>query len=355
MSKYLSDENEVQLHFFAEFPKDCIKIQGVPAALQSIETTFRLSALERWPTSIILIWHACELLLRANLGLNINDEGVTSYRLQKKFYDLGDVTESLNTNVTKLRRLRNEIAHDGYSPKDDIECIKSYFGVGLAYADVLFKTLCKESMESIGRKTEGNSWFWDVLKDTKKVIHKKFQSGRKLGDALLPMIIASRRINQLGGLVHKDYFYRDVYTSRLEECFQDLAFDIRAAVGAKFAEEISNICNSEILFIPEFDCFGPCASEGSNVMTSLKIGEILGENNYKVEGINVIGCIECQYIITDPDVLDTFVFSKLTKSQKELLGHFKFSTCYDNAYSHYKVNNDHPEVKSLIEDICREK
>lgn len=341
------------LTFFVDFPEKQLKIPGVASALQSIESTFRIAGLERWPTMILLLWQSCELLLRANLGIR-TDENIEAIEMQKRFKDQTGISDSLHSQSMELRILRNRITHSGHSPKDDQESIKMYFGAGLAYTNFLIKTLIGEDMFQVGKKQGLNLWFWHLLSDVRKVVHNKIRKNKDVKDALLPLVIATKRINRFGGLVNDVWFTQDAYTSILTESFQDTEYEIRKVMGESMDKHLEKIgSNGEIIFLPEFSCIGECSSDEMNVMAACE-WEDRGDGDYKLTRINAIGCIVCRHMIIDTDVLDVLVFDRLSEKQKELIGYSEYPPAHDNYYQDY-VEEDSPRVKALLKEIRDER
>ena len=128
MSKNNGNKQLPILYFFDDFPEDYLGRDGIPAALQSAETAILLIAMGRWPAITGLIWQACELFLRAkytNPGETYRNKNLPNGKqLQERFFQHSNIlTESLNNKATNLRALRNQVIHEGYSPKFDDTCI----------------------------------------------------------------------------------------------------------------------------------------------------------------------------------------------------------------------------------------
>jgi len=349
----MTKNNLPTLTFFKGFPEKHLSTPGVAAALQTIETTFRMSVLERWPTMILLTWQSCELLLRANLGIQLR-ERIDAVELQEQFKSQTGITEDLHSSAMDLRKLRNRVVHSGFSPQDDEESLKMYFGPGLAYINCLIKALTGHEMFQIG-KTEGlHIWFWNLLYDVRKVVHKKNKQGKELRAAVLPLIIAAERINRFRGRVDDVLSTMDRYTFILQESFQDTEFRIRRTMGDWMSEELDALSSiNESIFLPEFSCMGVCDSDDLNILAKANF-ENKENGDYKLTKVNAIGCIVCGHVISDPELLEVFVFDRLSEKQKELIGYSEYPAAHDNGYQNY-IDDVSPRMTAIIKEIRDEK
>ena len=139
---------------------------GALSGLQSFETALMLISLGRWPSVIPLVWSACESLLRSKY----KDNDTEVWRLQEDYYgDNNGLVGDLHRKAKKFRRLRNDIQHSGYSPKDDPICMEVFFDTAIPYLEHLVKNVLDESL-SDSFKNERLPW---LLRKTRKAIANK--------------------------------------------------------------------------------------------------------------------------------------------------------------------------------------
>ena len=123
------------------FPDNFINQKGGIAAAQTFETIFYLIGSGRWVAVVTSMASCIELFLRAK-----HDEvDVSSSGLQKQMsqfeahIDEGTKKEILISQGKELRRLRNRIVHNGFSPKDDPEAISITFLSGWNYLEAVIE------------------------------------------------------------------------------------------------------------------------------------------------------------------------------------------------------------------------
>ncbi len=351
----IKKEDLPHLTFFTQFPKGHLSTPGVASALQNIEIAFRMAALRRWPAAMSLIWQSCELLLRVNLGIDLYDRTIEAHKMQDQFNKEKSLTMDLQNESGKFRQLRNQILHHGYSPKDDERCIEMYFGAGFAYCNRLVKELVGQDMIEIGRKENENCWFWDIFEDTRKVINKKVRKKLPLYPGLEPFVIVTNNINRMGGMVSKYYSPGDHNTLIWQEMFQDFEFDVRKRLGEEIKKELEEFGNEEIVFLPYFECFGRCNSMLESIVANI-VSEPRDDGNYDLLQINAIGCVDCQYVLSDPDTVKVFVFDRLSEKQKQLVGCSDYHTASDHSYQGLLLSaEEQPKSWALYEEIKKEK
>lgn len=337
-----------QLEFFIGMSEEYLQIEGFATALQNIETTLRMTQIRRWPACIALMWQSIELLLRISASKGPNDT-TDVFKLQEAFNSRCNMSEGLSKESHNLRRLRNEILHHGYSPKDDEECIRVFFGPGFAYIDKLISELTGESLIQIGRKETPNQWYWDIFEDTRKIINTKSRKKRQLSDGLLPICLAAERINRVGGKVSEHYYPGDTFNLSGGE-WDDVDYEIRAKVGQELAEEIQG-GSGEIVFIPGYKCFKRCDHFSETVIADFEWGEVKSDG-YEVLGVNAIACINCNYVITDSDTIQTMVWDRLSNTQIQILEAYDFLTAADTHYQGCSLSKEQsPKSHALYEKL----
>lgn len=347
-------ENELPvLTFFTHFPREHLSTPGVASALQNIETVFRMASLHRWPTALSLMWQSCELLLKVNLGIDLDDESAKAFEMQEQFNRAKGLTKGLNDESHSFRQLRNDILHQGYSPRDDEKCIEMYFGAGFAYLNRLVKELVGQDLIEIGRNERPNIWFWDLFEDTRKVIKKKVTKKVSLYPGLDPFLFAIKNINRTGGIVNKWISPGDHNTHVWRELDQDLEYDVRARLGEMLDKEIEEFGSDFSVFLPCFECFGRCWEEAIIARVDVEPRE---DGDYDLLKICAIGCVDCQYLISDPDTLKVIVFDRLSEKQKQLIGCADYDSASDDAYQGLLIDKERqPKSWALYEEIREEK
>ena len=130
------------LHFFRATPPDMLKNPPLASSLQSLETTFFLLSLERYPSALVSCVSAWESAIKAKLKIPPDDDRVSIARL------LGTIRESSaglrqfdRANLDSLRQTRNRIVHYGFSPHDDQECGRLLVETGLPFLTALYREL----------------------------------------------------------------------------------------------------------------------------------------------------------------------------------------------------------------------
>jgi hypothetical protein len=125
------------LHFFRNQPEYWPVNGTVISSLQSLETSFFLVALHRFPHALIVCTAAIESAMQAaDIGAKERDGFQELLRKARKrsegIEDFGD--DGLN----HLRVVRNRITHHGFSPRDDSETTDLYIRVALPFLSLGF-------------------------------------------------------------------------------------------------------------------------------------------------------------------------------------------------------------------------
>ena len=285
--------------FFFQYPEEALKKEGIASALQSFETTIMLIAYGRWPSIIPLMWGACEALLRVKYT-NKNHDAIT---IQNKFKSDSKLSDALNDSAHELRKLRNDISHKGYMPRDTPRCIKLYFMAGVPYLDCLLKDITGIGLfEKLYPKGKGG--VWDVFKDTRKVVTKKInKSGSSIEDALLFLILKVRET------------FSPTYIPRALEEIQDsdeeTLWITEARLKNTLIKHVKNDQNNDCFDLSDVSC--PVC--GSDVLASF-LWKGKGES-WCFDRLTPVGCYKCNYLVRDQDLIKTFFQVQLTE---ELIG-----------------------------------
>ena len=135
-------DNEPILIFFRNRPSNLLARPPLASSMQSLETVFILLSQFRYPHALVSINSAIEGAIKSFPN-----------RKKKKGNDfkslLNTVPPSASKNIAdfpdelakELRKARNDIAHYGFSPKDDNKSIDLIFRIGLPLLEICYKDL----------------------------------------------------------------------------------------------------------------------------------------------------------------------------------------------------------------------
>jgi len=112
------------------------------SSLQSLETTFLLLSLERYPSALVSCVSAWESAIKAKLKIPAEDH---KFPIAKALGEIREKTPSLmqfdRDLIDGLRRTRNRIVHYGFSPHDDQECGRLLLETGIPFLVALYREL----------------------------------------------------------------------------------------------------------------------------------------------------------------------------------------------------------------------
>lgn len=129
------------LHFFRARPENLTDHPPLASSLQSLETTFFLLALKRYPAALVSCASAWESAIKAKLAIVPSDR-VTLAALLETIRDAFPIlNEHGQTNIKVFREARNRIVHYGFSPKDDRVCAGHLVETGLPFLCALYREL----------------------------------------------------------------------------------------------------------------------------------------------------------------------------------------------------------------------
>ena len=132
---------EPTLLFFKESPSEWQASAELASSLQSVETSFFLTALGRHPHALSVIASAIESCLQAG-GIGAKNDGLQE-RIKKAKHAVHAIKVFPDEDLERLRDVRNRIVHRGFSPKDDSESVSIYISIALPLLQ-----LCYESLHS---------------------------------------------------------------------------------------------------------------------------------------------------------------------------------------------------------------
>lgn len=131
---------EPTLLFFRHRPEGWATSAYIASSLQSLESSFLLISLGRYPHALLVCASAIESCLQAaRIGPKEKD-GLQE--LVKKARKVSMVVAGFPIDLLdRLREKRNEIVHRGFSPKDDSESASLYLDVALPFLGLCYKEL----------------------------------------------------------------------------------------------------------------------------------------------------------------------------------------------------------------------
>lgn len=135
-----SSHESPTVQFFRATPPGLRDRPPLASSLQSLETTFFLLALERYPSALISCVSAWESAIKARLEIPSEEGGLPLAKT------LGMIREQLpelkrfdRAALDHLRMTRNQIVHYGFSPQDDQECARLLVETGFPFVSALYK------------------------------------------------------------------------------------------------------------------------------------------------------------------------------------------------------------------------
>lgn len=130
-----------KLYFLRATPANLLTQPPLASSLQSLETTFILLAMDRYPSALISCATAWESVIKAKLAIRPEDP----VKLAKLLGDIRGTSPALQqydrSKIDDFRRTRNRIVHYGFSPKDDRECCQQLVETGLPFLCSLYSEL----------------------------------------------------------------------------------------------------------------------------------------------------------------------------------------------------------------------
>ncbi len=134
--------NAPTLLFFRSRPIEWTVNVSIASSMQSLETSFFLVALRRFPHALSTCASAIESAIQAaKVGANDKDGLQTLIRKARQHSPL--IADFSEAKLQAFREMRNRITHRGFSPKDDSEATSLFLDVGLP-----FLALCYQGLHS---------------------------------------------------------------------------------------------------------------------------------------------------------------------------------------------------------------
>ena len=129
-------------NFFRATPPELLANPPLASSLQSLETTFLLLSLERYPSALVTCVSAWESVIKAKLAIPPEDRRTSTAQLLEVIRKSEPILMEFDQGKLKiLRDTRNHIAHYGFSPHHDQDCGRLLIETGLPFLTALYQTL----------------------------------------------------------------------------------------------------------------------------------------------------------------------------------------------------------------------
>jgi hypothetical protein len=133
-----NNQQNPTLHFFRATPSALLDNPPLASSLQSLETTFFLLSMERYPSALVSCVSAWESVIKAKLQIG-SDDGRPVAKLLGEIRALSKPLMAFDrTKLDQLRQTRNRIVHYGFSPHDDRDCCRLLLETGLPFLNSLY-------------------------------------------------------------------------------------------------------------------------------------------------------------------------------------------------------------------------
>jgi hypothetical protein len=129
-------------NFFRATPPELLTNPPLASSLQSLETTFLLLSLERYPSALVTCVSAWESVIKAKLAIPPEDRRTSTAQLLEDIRKSEPILMEFDQGKLKiLRDTRNHITHYGFSPHHDQDCGRLLIETGLPFLTALYQTL----------------------------------------------------------------------------------------------------------------------------------------------------------------------------------------------------------------------
>lgn len=122
------------LLFFRKRPLGWSSNISIASSLQSIETSFFLTALGRYPHALLVCVSAIESCLQA-ASIDPKEKDGLQDLIKKAKKSSVEVSNFPDASLERLRSARNRIVHHGFSPHDDSESVSIYLEVCIPFLE----------------------------------------------------------------------------------------------------------------------------------------------------------------------------------------------------------------------------
>lgn len=286
---------------FAGIEQEKLRKSGSAAALQAFETAIYLIALGRWPAVITQVYLSIELLLRAHYRVPVGESGVNGAKLLDRYADEGKATQALFNRSQKLRKKRNQIVHNGYSPKDDSDSRRLFIDPAVPFFQNLLKSTIEVDLYDFPLTSEhAGHWFWENYKKCRCAAKACENAGGILSASeMLLFDAACRRVVEQAGRFESFFSpYRGYLDAWVSGRDQEAEFLARQANFEEFIEQF--IDPSEVYILEETPC-PVCQHE-----VLLFNASYSPENAELVIGVHQVGCLACRYLTQNEYIIGSY-------------------------------------------------
>jgi hypothetical protein len=131
---------EPTLLFFRRRPEEWKMNASIASSMQSLESSFFLIALDRYPHALSVCASAIESVMQAaDIGAKEKDGLQDLIKKAKKYSQA--IREFEDKPLEDFRLTRNRFTHRGFSPDDDSEAVSLYLEVGLPFLSLCYREL----------------------------------------------------------------------------------------------------------------------------------------------------------------------------------------------------------------------
>lgn len=128
------------LHFFRSRPRDPASQAALLSSMQSMETSFFLIALHRFPHALTTCVSAIEYAIRDSIP-TVGSRHTLQHILEQLRNRSAKAAGLPSINLDRLRILRNQLTHQGFSENDDNESASLYIDSALPLLEAAYQDL----------------------------------------------------------------------------------------------------------------------------------------------------------------------------------------------------------------------
>jgi hypothetical protein len=311
------------LHFFRATPTDVLANSPLASSLQSLETTFLLLSLERYPSALVACVSAWESVIKASLKMQPND----GEPLAKLLAKVRDSAPSLmlfdREKIELVRKTRNHITHFGFSPYHDQECCRLLIETGLPFLTSLYSALYGFHLHwkdvrhgltdfmQLTAQEAGNVGLLPDLSDQVGIVNAMYELNRTTED--FDVLLCFKVFNH-----YLRFMLRDSAASNADNLLAERALSsgLRFEIEHKEKQIISTQADCETW---EFDC--PICHSPSSIVAALD------ESNFRHEKVSLLWgvCVSCSLVMPRRafHLADLVLRKQLTEQRDLILESYK--------------------------------
>jgi hypothetical protein len=287
---------EPTLLFFRHRPEGWVADPYLASSLQSVETSFFLIALGRYPHALTACASALETCLQA-AKIGAGDRDGLNDLISKAKRSSGAVAQFSVDVLTRFREARNRITHRGFGAGDDGESVALYLDAGLPLLRLCYREFHAFDFDD-GLLME----YAEHLRVAKEV----HTHASKTPDGELCYCL-----NSFAHLIR--WCFKGSFSSQWELHALTMAEEI----GVKFERTYKRAQELEGLFEDSwtFDC--PVCDEVEGVIAELE-SDSLDAQELRV---GRMACTHCDFVVTDSQVLlsNALLAAQLSKARAKIL------------------------------------